>query len=498
MILSTPLDPMVARNPFREQTIAIAAPPLYTDIKSDLPAPILPDHPEWAEMYWRAWELAWSKLRRPKSDSGLVGSFIDSGDEYLHLWESAFMSQFGLYGRRRFNFMWMLDNFYARQENDGHIGRMLHSKTGAWAHPPCALDGSGAEILPWAEWRYFRKTGDDGRLAHVFPPLFALHRWLRANRTWPNGSYWTTGCGSGMENQERIPDSRHHHRHWTWIDATMQAALSCFVLTKMAVLLKEEKAAAELTAEHIQLVQYINKTLWNDAAGFYQDVDVNGRFSPVKSIAAYWGLLDKELISNKRRIPFIQHLREKSGFKRPHPLPSQSADSPNYEGATGDRWHGGIWSATNFMVLKGLHAAGKHHLAFEIAQRHLNHLRQVYIPTDTFWEYYAPETAVAGKDAKPNFIGSTGLSPISILLEDVIGIRVDWPLRRVIWDRYLETDKVYGIENYPLGQHSSMTLLGDKQRISVTTDAPFTLIIRDMEQSLQTAVAVGTTEISLE
>jgi len=57
---------------------------------------------------------------------------------------------------------------------------------------------------------------------------------------------------------------------------------------------------------------------------------------------------------------------------------------------------------------------------------------------------------------------------------------------------------VYGIKNYPLGQHSSMTLLGDRRKITVTTDVAFTLVIRDDEQNLQTAVAIGTTEISLE
>ena len=497
-----PLDPMVARNPFREQTIAIASPPLYADIKADLPTPILPDHPEWVEMYWRAWGMAWAKLRRPKSGSGLVGSFIDNGDVHLDLWESAFMSQFGLYGRRRFNFMWMLDNFYARQRNDGQIGRLIHTETGASAHTPFDPNGSGPDVLAWAEWRYFRLTGDDGRLSRVFPPLLALHRWFRAHRTWPNGSYWATGVSSGLDNQNRLADSTHHHQHGAWVDATMQATLSCSILTKMAVLLKEEGLAAELTAEHTRLVQYINKSMWNTDDKFYQDVDVNGRFSPVKSIAAYWGLLDKELIPKDRQTPFIQHLREESAFKRPHSIPSISADSPDYQGLTGDRWHGGVWSATNFMVLKGLQAAGKQRLAFAIAQKHLNNIQHVYVPTDTFWEYYAPETAVSGSSngtpARADFIGSTGLSPISILLEDVIGIRVDWPLRRVIWDRYLDTDAVYGIENYPLGQHSSMTLLGNRQKITVTTDVAFTLIIRDDEQNLQTAVSIGTTEISLE
>jgi hypothetical protein len=36
-----------------------------------------------------------------------------------------------------------------------------------------------------------------------------------------------------MDNQTRVPRSECHHRHFTWIDAMMQQALSCEILQSL-------------------------------------------------------------------------------------------------------------------------------------------------------------------------------------------------------------------------------------------------------------------------
>ncbi len=493
-----PTDPLVEKNlyhskPYERQPIRP-----FGEAKERLPVPVLPDRPDWVEMYWRAWEIAWSNLHRPKPDSGFPANFIaPAAHDHIFMWDSAFMTMFGVYGRRQFDFMGTLDNFYARQHEDGFICREIDMLTGEDYFCPFDPNGTGPNILAWAEWRYFRVSGDDGRLPQVFWPLMALHRWFRSYRTWPDGLYWATGLSSGMNNQPRVPDSVYHHRHWSWVDATMQAVVNGRILEQMAVSLNEEALAAELAAEHAQLTELVNERLWNEEAMFYQDVDVNGRFSKVKSIGAYWALLDADLVPTKRRTPFVQHLRDNWAFNVAHRIPSQSADSEGYNTETGNKWRGAVWSPTNYMVLKGLRAAGQDVLAHEIAINHVSNVCEVYLHTDTFWENYAPETAGPGDPARPDFVGWTGLTPISILLEDVIGISVDWPLRRVVWDRRLDTDMVYGVRNYPLGGEGTMTLLGDGERVTVVTDAPFTLTIQDDEQRLQTAVPAGETEIAL-
>ncbi len=491
------INPLVSKNQFLQKNYGRQAVPIFAEIRQQLPEPILPDWPEWLEMYWRAWEMVWQHWRRPAAGSKLVANYLTPAkDDHLFMWDSAFHVQFGLYGRRFCDFASQLDNFYALQHQDGYICRELDDM-GREYFPPFDPNGTGPNIFAWSEWRLYRATGDDERLAAVFWPLLALHHWYRAHRTWPDGLYWATGMSSGMDNQPRVPDSRLQHQHWTWVDASAQACLNSHTLEQMAVSLSQTEIAAELAEERARLSQVFNDKMWHEAVNFYQDVSPNGRFSRVKSIGAYWALLDKGLVPEERQEPFVQHLRDQWAFKLPHRIPSQSADSEGYNASTGHSWRGGVWSATNYMTLKGLRAIRQYDLAHKIAVNHVTNVCEAFARTDTLWENYAPETTAPGEPARPDYVGWTGLTPIAILLEDVIGLSVDWPLRRVTWDRRLETNGRYGVRNYPLGKEGSLSILGDQERVTIKTDVSFTLTIRDEEQHLQTAVPAGETELEL-
>ncbi len=350
-----PAEPLVAKNPFRSQPVQRDPIKPFIEVRDQLPVPILPDHPDWIELYWRTWEMAWSHLRRPKRSSGLVSRYIDAAfNDNIFMWDSAFMVQFGVYGRRAFPFIESLNNFYAKQHDDGAICCEIDSLDGMDIFSPFDPDGTGPNILAWAEWRHYRISGDESRLPQIFWPLLAYHRWFRANRSWRNGLYWATGFSSGMDNQPRIPNGRRHHQHWSWIDASIQAAIDCTVLERVANLLGEQEFVTELAEEHGLLKSLINEQMWNEETRFYQDIDNHGHFSPVKSIGAYWILSDHTLLPDKRLEPFVRHLRDKGVFKGEHRIPTMSADSEGYEPQTGDYWRGGVWSPTNFMVLKGL------------------------------------------------------------------------------------------------------------------------------------------------
>lgn len=492
-----PDEPLVERNPFRGQPAQPQAVPAFATLRAQLPEPVLPDQMDWVALYWRAWEILWTHLRTPAKDSRFIVNYLAPANNMpLLMWDAALLAQSGLYGRRAFDFMGTLSNLYAQQHNDGFICRALDAHTGQELHLPFDPNSTGPNILALSEWRYYRFSGDDGRIPHVFWPLLALHGWYRQNRTWPSGLYWATGLSSHLNNQPRVPDSRDHHRHWTWADASIQAALSATCLAQMAAHLGEDALAARLDEEHLQLAALINSHLWDEEAQFYQDVAPDGRFSRVKSIGAYWALLDNNLAPEKRLNAFIQPLRENWAFNLPHRVPSLSADSEGYNAETGNRWRGGVWPCLNFMVLCGLRNIGQNALAHAIAVNHMQQFQQVYMNTGYFWDHYAPETAVPGEAAVKNALTAC-LTPIALLLENIIGLSVDWPHRRVYWDRRLQTTQAYGVHNYPLGLQGTLDILGDSQKITLTTSIPFTLIIRDEAQSLQTAVSAGATTIDL-
>lgn len=439
------------RHPAGENTFALrredpAPLPVYDAAR--LPALIADEHPGWTALYDYAWQTAFGNLRRPAPESGFVASYIDPAfNDAIFLWDSCFMTMFGRYADHVFPFIRTLDNFYAKQHPDGFICREITMADGIDRFTPHDPRSTGPNILAWTEWIHYQFSGDEVRLAAIFPVLVAYHDWLRDWRTWPDGSYWTTGLASGMDNQTRVPDAQWHHRHYRWLDSTLQQALDCLTLREIAAVIGRPEFNARLQAEHDRLAEIVNTRLWDEASGFYYDSAPDGSLSPVKSIGAYWGLL-AAVVPPGRAARLIAHLDHPASFNRPHRIPAQAADSPGYDGR-GAYWRGGVWPPANYMVLQGLERAEQHDLAYAIARNHLDAVTRVFEQTGTLWEDYAPDQLAPGYPAAPKFVGWTGLSAINIPIEYVIGLRRVGS-GRLMWD--IRLTERHGVERYPLGK----------------------------------------------
>ena len=75
--------------------------------------------------------------------------------------------------------------------------------------------------------------------------------------------------------------------------------------------------------------------------------------------------------------------------------------------------------------------------------------------------------------------------------------RVDWPQRRISWNRYLVSGEPAGVRNYPLGVEGRLDIVADRETVEIETDQAFTLTIRDEAGSLQKAVSAGKTTLQL-
>lgn len=482
-----------AENRFRLQHDEPAPIPPYE--RNQLPQLVADDHPVWVAMYHRAWQLAFRNLRQPEAGSGFIASFIDAAfNPNTFLWDSCFMMRFGRYGRRVFPFMGTLDNFYAKQHDDGFICREINTYSGNDVFQSLDPRSTGPNILAWTELAYFDHTGDLDRLRAVFPVLIAYHGWWKSWRTHPDGSYWTSGWGSGMDNQTRVPDSEYHHRHYAWIDATMQMALDCEALLTIARWIGRNEFTDELTRERDYLIAYINDHMWDDERGFYCDRAPDGTLSPIHSIAAYWGLLS-DAIPSHRAARLIAHLDDPTRFKRPHRVPTLSADSADYN-PYGGYWMGGVWSPTNYMVLRGLTHRGEHALAHEIALNHVEQVTAVFEQTGTLFENYAPEHSQPGTPAGRDFVGWTGVSAITIPLEYLVGVRVSRGGGRVDWD--IRLTERHGVFRLPLRATNTVDLICDARPspaappvLTVRTAEPLQLHIHSENQTHSVDMQAG-------
>lgn len=426
--------------------------PEYESSKDKLPIPVWDGHDDAIECYYKTWQIAFSNLRLPNREAGFVSSFIDTAfNGYLFMWDSSFIVMFGRYGSRAFNFQQTLDNFYSHQHLDGFICREICEDQPGEQWQRDDPVSTGPNILPWSEWEYFKSTGDVERLRKIFNPLMGYHRWLYLNRSWPDGGYWSSGLACGMDNMPRHQPGYNcalSHGHMTWIDTCIQMVISGKVLIEIGKIIGREPETDWLKDEVKSLTDLINNKLWSEKDSFYFDRWKNGQLSGIKNIGAYWALL-ADIVPADRLDKFVEHLNNKNEFNRPHRIPTLAADQQGYD-PTGGYWHGAVWAPTNYMVLKGLEKNGYDDLAYEIACNHLDNVVKVFNETGTVWENYMPESANPGKPAKSDFVGWTGLVPICVLLEFVLGIKPYAQNKKIVWN--INRTERHGVSNYPLGE----------------------------------------------
>ena len=115
----------------------------------------------------------------------------------------------------------------------------------------------------------------------------------------------------------------------------------------------------------------------------------------------------------------------------------------------------------------------------------LDGIHKTWKNTGTLFENYDQENpGKQGSRAKGDFVGMSGVEPIAVLIEDIIGIRVDAPENRIYWN--LGLDEENGVRNLKWGEHYSrrVALVAEEikpgasiRTISVTSNSPFTLVL---------------------
>jgi len=118
-------------NVFKTRTYVEKPTPTFAQSRASLPEPIVADHPEWETLYWKAWELAFTHLMQPSPESGFVSNFIDPAfNDNTFQWDTCFMLMYAHYAEPTFHAIGSLDNFYAKEHEDGYICREIVRKTG--------------------------------------------------------------------------------------------------------------------------------------------------------------------------------------------------------------------------------------------------------------------------------------------------------------------------------------------------------------------------------
>lgn len=473
----------VAENEFRNATPERIEPRSFDEARRILPAPFWEGHEREVEMYWHAWRIAVGNIRQPAEGSGFVSPYLDIAyNGNIFMWDASFMMMFARYGYRFFPFQRTLDNFYAKQHPDGFICREIRAD-GSDCFERYDPTSTGPDLLPWVELAYYRQYGDLDRLHRVFPALCAYARWWKLNRTWPNGTYWSSGWGTGMDNMPRVKEEYnpiYSNGHMEWLDTNLQQMLVNESLLQIGFYIERWQEIEEVEDENRFLRRHINDCMWDDKEGFLFDRQADGSLGTAKGVYACWAL-QTDVLDRERLDRLVAHLCDTAEFNRPHRVPSLAADHRKYN-ALGRYWQGGVWPGTNYMIIDGLWRNGYRTEAQQIAENHYAAVFEVWKKTGTFWEYYAPERIEPGFMARRDFVGWTGLPPIAVFIEYILGIRSDYSENRIEW--HVTKTEAHGIERYPFGPDGVVTLKCAARRgadatpeVSIETNVPFDLTL---------------------
>jgi hypothetical protein len=287
---------------------------------------------------------------------------------------------------------------------------------------PCAL--------LWGEVACYMVTGDADRLRRILP---AQKRWYEAFSIYlrdTNGLFITDWASA--DNHPR------NLRLGYGVDVACQVVLFARLLSRVCRICRDPQARG-YDCEAGQLSRLIRRLMWNEERGFYFDLDRKGKRMEIVSILGFWPLLSGVATLRQARA-LVRHLRDTREFDRPVMVPTLSASEPTYA-PTGSYYLGGVWPFTNTMIIEGLEAYSLPAEAHRIAMNFWEASIDVFRETGTFWEYLQPEAREPGRtigedgwNSRPDFTGWGAWGPISLLIEHAIGLRVNAPENRVVWN----------------------------------------------------------------
>jgi hypothetical protein len=449
-----------------------------------LPEPLLPARPRWRDLHDEAWRLLFGNIEYNLPPRWQPQFACMPGQDTIWQWDSCFLAILGRYARRVMPATNNLDNLYRLQRADGFLGMAYKIATGL----PAFGDRINPPLFAWAEREVFRHTADRERLRRVLPVLREYFDWIEANRRRNNGLYWFEDSGSsGMDNSPRsgYPSPDLKGSDVSHVDLAAQQALSALCIAEAARELGDGALAARMEAEHARIAEVVNRHHWCAPKRCYYDVFMRGdplarcNFVNHRTAASFWPML-AGIASEEQAECLAQLLHDPSAFGTPLLVPSLSRDDPNYD-PEGGYWLGGVWAPMTYMVVRGLEERGLFKEAYRVACNHLDGMTEAYASCSphTIWEAYAPErpqpaTNGEGGLVRPRFVGWSGLGPIALLYETVLGIDIDAAHGALRWS--IRSTEEHGVKRLPYGDGTvslhvrSRKSEADPLRIAVETD----------------------------
>ena len=421
---------------------------------------------DFVDIYDKTWNWLsefWINPETGENDPDGYFIYPSKGKFILDQNESIFSSFFLVYSNRNYSANANIDYFYKRQEANGAIRWKYDTETNKPIVDKSNPEGVGLPLFAWAEFNLYHKSANKRRIKEVMPILQNYMKWIDDTFKKENGLYAAPFEASTMFNAPRKGT-------YYPIDFNCCMAINAAHMSALGDIINDKDLSFQYKKMYFSLKTRINGLMWDSETGFYHDLDKNEQRLPQKTIAGFWPLL-AELPNADRAEILIAHLNNPATFGTEHPFPSLSADSPDFR-ESGEGFKGSVFPTFNFMVIKGLEKYQRYNFARECTIRHLYFILEALYPLDKklkgdFFEAYLPgkegPATLRGLPDFPRkrFLHYIGLSTITLMIENVIGLYISLPRKTVDW--IIPNLEIMGIEKLSL-KRNLITILSNKSQ----------------------------------
>jgi len=459
--------------------------------ESELPSLQLPaENKHWDDIYKKAWQLSWRGIRSSKAlpEKYCYNDYPDCDITYL--WDSCFCSLFQRYAAQKdiHPCMVTIDNFYAKMDSRGFIPRSYVCETFKSEYDEdCSPVAINPPLLAWAELNYYKISANKNRLIQKLPLLIKHFNFIEDFLHVGDGLYkWHAG-GEGWDNINRGEGAQ---ECVYYLDLLAQQALSAECISQIAKEIKKNDISLKFEKIYADLKNKMNSIYWNSEKSWFCSLTKEKDFVK-KTINAMWPLMAGIADENKALESVKNTLLNPECFNtHPMPLPTLAKDERAYN-PLGEYWRGGVWINMSLMVIRALERYGFYDEAFDFASRTIDGIFRTYSEFDEFpnslWECYAPEVVgpASHKFISPDRIGGVReefcgwtCCLISILIENILGFKVNAPKNELDWRINLNKD--HGIKKLRFGSVNAdifikINKLNKEAVIEIKTNADFNL-----------------------
>jgi hypothetical protein len=442
----------------------------FKALKSKLPKPIVADK-VLLEMYYKAWENAFKEIETPKGITQLKYAYLKPVDStYLSLWHTEMSMHFWKYGINAFNASQAIDNFLDLQQMDGYIGRQVEPKLGNYYYAEQRKVCSDPPLLAWAEWEWYKHTGDSLRAKRVTDPLSFQVEWLELNKALPNEAnncyFWNTQTTAGIAGIPRSTVSQ--------IDAAAQVVLNYNYAYKILGVSKNTGFQESYLERINQLKKIIGTQFYDPKRNLFTDLNAKRKPETTATINGFWTLL-AEIPSEKQKTLMLRNLENQNTWNTPYFFPviaiekGVNAEIPSY-------------GELNFMVIEGLKAIGKTTLAHNFANKLIDNQLNSFKKTKKLFSHYNSQTGEPAKGSSENYTLGSALVAINLLIQDYLGFEVEGNKQQLNWN--LSRTDAHGIENLLVGntlvniKTKARANANEPVKIKGTSNGPFALYLK--------------------